>query len=109
MFTHTLTFAMPVRRAGRLLIAAAFGFMAAGCSSPRPDTAVLDEELKDQVVFATTNCEVGNADGRRCDKKTCTIDAKSNCEYFASRCLASGHSYSGSKDAGTCSRAHDND
>ena len=53
----------------------------------------------------TTNCEVVNADGKRCDKKTCKTDAESNCEYFASRCLATGHNYTGTAEAGTCTRA----
>jgi hypothetical protein len=104
MLTHPLA-SRP--SAARLLVAACCTFaVATGCGreATKPDTAVLDQDLKGQVVFATTNCEVGNADGQRCDKKTCRTDDKSNCEYFASRCLATGHSYSGDKDAGTCTR-----
>jgi len=77
----------------------------AGCGSPpRPEVNVLDLDLKDQVVFAATKCEVPNANGVACDKKTCKTDEKSNCEYFAERCLKTGHNYNGTSDAGTCTR-----
>ncbi|HSQ00521.1 MAG TPA: hypothetical protein VL049_25140 [Candidatus Dormibacteraeota bacterium] len=93
--------------AARLLVATCCGLaLAAGCgrAASKPDVPVLDQDLGGQVVFATTHCEVPNADGQRCDKKTCKTDDKSNCEYFASRCLATGHNYNGDKDAGTCTR-----
>ena len=104
MLTHPLA---SRRSAARLLVAACCSLtVVAGCARERakPDTPVLAQDLKGQVVFATTECTVGNADGQRCDKKTCKTDDKSNCEYFASRCLATGHSYTGDKDAGTCTR-----
>ena len=104
MLTHPV---MAPRIVARLLVGAACGIAllaACGRAAPKPDTPVLAQDLKGQVVFATTNCEVGNADGVRCDKKTCKADDKSNCEYFASRCLATGHNYTGDQNAGTCTR-----
>jgi hypothetical protein len=56
------------------------------------------------VVYATTQCTVPNADGVRCDKKTCKEDARSNCASFSDRCTKSGHTYEGSDSAGTCIR-----
>ena len=91
----------------RLLVAACCLTAATSCERPasKPDVLVLGKDPGGQVVFATTNCEVVSADGNRCDKKTCKTDAKSNCEYFASRCLATGHNYTGTAEAGTCTRA----
>jgi hypothetical protein len=77
--------------------------VAAGCG-PRPELGPLDPDPKNEAVFATFKCEVPNADGERCDKKTCKKDSKSNCEYFAERCLKTGHHYSGTSDEGTCTR-----
>jgi hypothetical protein len=68
------------------------------------DVNVLDQDTRGQVVFATTECVTLNADGVRCDKKTCKKDAAANCAEFASKCLDKGHQYSGTKDAGTCTR-----
>jgi len=77
--------------------------LAAGCSA-RPGVNVLDVDLKGQVVFATTNCEVGNPDGQRCDKKTCKADSQSDCTAFAGGCIKYGNHYSGTAQEGTCSR-----
>lgn len=85
----------------------ALGIMLAmsGCETePRADREVLDQDTGGRVVFATTECVTPNADGVRCDKKTCKKDAESNCAYFAERCLATGHEYSGTTDEGTCTR-----
>lgn len=57
-----------------------------------------------KVVYATTQCTVPNADGVRCDKKTCKKDARSDCSVFMDRCTQSGHGYEGDADEGTCIR-----
>jgi len=108
MFARPIRVPPPGWLASRLLVAACIILFVVGCGWSHKDAAVLDDGLEGQVVFATTHCEVANADGKRCDKKTCKTDAESNCEYFASRCLATGHNYSGGKDAGTCTRVLDN-
>jgi hypothetical protein len=59
---------------------------------------------KGSVVYATTECTQGNADGVRCDKKTCKTDAKSDCNDFASKCIYYGHQYNGTRTEGTCTR-----
>ena len=56
------------------------------------------------VVAATTQCTVPNADGVRCDKKTCKKDAGGDCSVFMDRCTQSGHGYEGNADEGTCIR-----
>jgi hypothetical protein len=110
MPAHPLASSGPAPVTLRLLIAASAAILlAVACGRSRPDLPVLDHTDDTQVVFATTNCTIKNSDGKRCNEKTCKTDEESNCEYFASRCLATGHSYSGTKDAGTCTRAHDND
>jgi hypothetical protein len=103
MLTRALTCGSPF---ARLLVAACLT-LATSCerATSKSDVLVLGENPGGDVVFATKNCEVVNADGKRCDKKTCKADDKSNCEYFASRCLATGHNYTGTAEAGTCSRA----
>ena len=52
----------------------------------------------------TTQCTVPNADGVRCDRKTCKKDAQSDCSVFQDRCTQSGHTYEGDADKGTCIR-----
>ena len=59
---------------------------------------------KTTVVYATTQCTVPNADGVRCDRKTCKEDAASNCASFKDRCTQYGHSYEGNDSSGTCIR-----
>jgi len=59
---------------------------------------------KDTVVYATLNCTVPNADGVRCDKKTCKADAGSDCKVFNDRCTQSGHQNEGNDSASTCTR-----
>ena len=56
------------------------------------------------VVYATTQCTVPNADGVRCDRKTCKKDARGDCSIFMDRCTQSGHGYEGDGDEGTCIR-----
>jgi hypothetical protein len=76
-----------------------------GCATgPRVDVNVLDQDTRGQVIFATTECVTPNADGVRCDKKTCKKDQVSNCADFGSKCLNNGYEYSGTKDSGTCTR-----
>ena len=75
----------------------------AACERARPAGDVLAGN-KDDAVYATTECVVGNPDGVRCDKKTCKKDAESDCAYFAERCLATDNHYAGTKDGGTCTR-----
>ena len=67
-------------------------------------TDVLGPAKDGQVVYATTECVTPNADGVRCDKKTCKRDADSNCADFAQKCLDNGHNYSGNNNEGTCTR-----
>jgi hypothetical protein len=57
-----------------------------------------------QPVFKTTQCTVPNADGVRCDVKTCKADAASDCSRFKEGCTNYGHSYEGNNDGGTCRR-----
>jgi len=59
---------------------------------------------KGAVVYATTECTQGNADGVRCDKKTCKTDARSDCNGFAAKCIYYGHQYDGTRTEGTCTR-----
>ncbi|MGH7263442.1 MAG: hypothetical protein ACREMB_01115 [Candidatus Rokuibacteriota bacterium] len=76
-----------------------------GCATgPRGGVDVLGQDTRGQVVFATTECVTPNSDGIRCDKKTCKKDQVSNCADFADKCLDNGHDYSGTNDAGTCTR-----
>ena len=57
-----------------------------------------------KVVYATEQCTVPNADGVRCDQKTCKEDATSNCAGFADRCRPDNHRYEGNDSSGTCIR-----
>jgi hypothetical protein len=63
---------------------------------------------KTQGIYKTTECVTPNADGVRCDKKTCKKDADSSCKDFARACLDSGHQYTGTNNAGTCDRVATN-
>jgi hypothetical protein len=47
---------------------------------------------------------VPNADGVRCDVKTCKADAASDCSAFKDGCEKYDHTYSGDKNSGTCTR-----
>ena len=55
-------------------------------------------------VARTVQCTEPNADGVRCNRKTCKKDAASDCSIFMDRCTQSGHSYEGNADEGTCIR-----
>ena len=56
------------------------------------------------VIAAELNCTHPNADGVRCNEKTCKADSKSDCTDFAKGCVEYGNYYKGSNDAGTCTR-----
>lgn len=56
------------------------------------------------VVYYTTQCTVPNADGVRCDKKTCKADPRSDCKVFNDRCTQSGHQNEGDDTASVCTR-----
>lgn len=51
-----------------------------------------------------TRCTVPNADGVRCDVKTCKADAASDCSTFEVGCTTHNHTYTGDKNSGTCTR-----
>ena len=87
----------------RVLLACVVVFVASGCSKEQ-SADVLNVDNGRPPVAKTTNCTVPNADGVRCDVKTCKADARSDCAIFQDRCTQSGHSYSGDKTSGTCTR-----
>jgi hypothetical protein len=74
----------------------------AGCGKGAKNDVL--SETKTTVVYATTQCTVPNADGVRCDKKTCKADAQSDCKVFNDRCTQSGHQNDGDDSASTCTR-----
>jgi hypothetical protein len=77
-------------------------FALSGCSIMPSNP--MDVDNGPTPVYKTTQCTVPNADGVRCNVKTCKADQASDCAVFADRCVQSGHSYSGNKDSGTCTR-----
>jgi hypothetical protein len=90
-----------------LVVAMGSTFILTACEwGSTPD--VLGAAKEGQVVYATTQCVTPNADGVRCDKKTCKTDAQSNCKVFAEACMDTGHSYNGTHSEGTCTRVATN-
>ena len=87
----------------RIVLALALSLAFSGCSSMR-GVMVMDVDNGATPIFKTTRCTVPNADGVRCNVKTCKADAASDCAVFADRCVQSGHNSSGGKDSGTCTR-----
>jgi hypothetical protein len=85
------------------ILPAAIALLLGGCSSMY-GANVMDVDNGPTPVFKTTRCTVPNDDGVRCNVKTCKADQASDCAIFADRCVQSGHSYSGSKESGTCTR-----
>jgi hypothetical protein len=86
----------------RLSVLVALALVMAGCArapEPRP-VDVMNGGTRTDVVFATTECTVKGPNGR-CNVKTCKQDDKSNCQQFANACLATGHHYTGTAEAGT--------
>ena len=87
----------------RIPLACVVFLIATSCSRGKtPD--VLDTKSGSDPIARTTQCTVPNSDGVRCDVKTCKADAASDCAIFQDRCTQSGHSYSGDKNQGTCTR-----
>jgi hypothetical protein len=84
-----------------LVATAALALAACGRGAERGDAPAGNTAT---VVYATTECTVVNADGERCDRKTCKEDARSDCASFSDRCTRYGHTYEGSDSAGTCVR-----
>jgi hypothetical protein len=87
----------------RIVIALAVSLACSGCSSMR-GVMVMDVDNGPKPVFKTTKCTVPNADGVRCNVKTCKADEASNCAVFADRCVESGNDYEGNSQSGTCKR-----
>jgi len=83
------------------IVTAALGLSACGWGAKKDDVLSGNETT---VVYATLQCTEPNADGVRCDRKTCKEDAQSNCSTFSDRCTQSGHRYEGNDSAGTCIR-----
>ena len=87
----------------RILLIVTAGSMLAACGwGTKADDVLAGNTTK--VVYATTQCREPNADGVRCDRKTCKKDARSDCSVFMDRCTQSGHGYEGNADEGTCIR-----
>lgn len=84
-----------------LLVVVALGLTACNWFAKKDDVL---SSTGTKVVYATTQCTVPNADGVRCDRKTCKKDARSDCAVFSDRCTQSGHTYEGNDDSGTCIR-----
>jgi hypothetical protein len=89
----------------RILLTAAVLTISMGCSS-LGDVLVKGSKSGSQSTSRTTTCTVDNADGVRCDVKTCKADAASDCSKFKEACTNSGHSYEGNADKGTCTRGN---
>jgi len=86
-----------------ILLASVALFVAAACAREKaPD--VMNTDNGSQPVARTTQCTVPNADGVRCDVKTCKADGASDCSRFEEGCVNSNHTYTGDKNAGTCKR-----
>jgi hypothetical protein len=86
-----------------ILLAAVVSLVAIGCSkTATPD--VLDADNGPQPIAKTTRCTVPNADGVRCNVKTCKADAASDCSTFEICCTTYNHTYTGDKNSGTCTR-----
>ena len=87
----------------RILLACAVLLVANGCSKA-PVADVLDTDNGPNPIAKTTRCTVPNADGVRCDVKTCKADAASDCSTFEIGCTTHNHTYTGDKNSGTCTR-----
>ena len=87
----------------RIPLACVAFLIATGCSKSTTSD-LMDTKSGSDPIAKTTQCTVPNADGQRCDVKTCKADQASDCAIFQDRCTQSGHSYSGDKNQGTCTR-----
>jgi hypothetical protein len=86
----------------RILLACTALLVGTACSRKPAD--VMDSDNGTQPIAKTTRCTVPNADGVRCDVKTCKADAQSDCSTFEIGCTTYNHTYTGNNDAGTCTR-----
>ena len=79
----------------------------AGCATldPRGIDTLAAPGPGQGVLFATTEYVTPNADGVRCDKKTCKADKISTCSDFAANCKKYDHVYTGDDQSGTCTRS----
>ena len=87
----------------RIPLACVVFLLATGCSKSKA-ADVLDTKSTQDPIARTTQCTIPNADGVRCDKKTCKADAQSDCSVFQDRCTQSGHTYTGDNNSGACTR-----
>jgi hypothetical protein len=87
----------------QILLACAVLLIAGGCSNA-PSVDVMEADNGPQPIAKTTRCTVPNADGVRCDVKTCKADAASDCSTFEIGCTTHNHTYTGDKNSGTCTR-----
>jgi len=87
----------------RILLACTVLLIAHGCSKP-PAGDVMDTRQRPAAGREDHEPARSNADGVRCDVKTCKADAASDCATFKDRCQQSNHTYSGDNDSGTCTR-----
>ena len=87
----------------RAVSIAAIALLFASCTKQAKND-VLSTTQPPKVIYATTQCTVANADGVRCDQKTCKADQAGDCSIFMDRCTEAGHNYDGDKNQGTCIR-----
>jgi len=95
----------------RLSSTLAITVLLVACRGGVTDTKIdpLAQKTEQQTANAPNRgtCVVVSPDGIRCDKRTCKTDSDSgDCGDFAKKCIDNGHYYSGTKDAGTCSRIY---
>jgi hypothetical protein len=88
----------------RFLLVLTITVTVAGCGPKGVKQDVLATGETSTAVARTVQCTEPNADGVRCDRKTCKKDAASDCSIFMDRCTQSGHTYEGNADQGTCIR-----
>ncbi len=86
----------------RILLLCTALLVVTACTKKPAD--VMDTDNGTQPIAKTTRCTVPNADGVRCDVKTCKADAQSDCSTFEIGCTTYNHTYTGNNDAGTCTR-----
>lgn len=101
-------FHQTVRLLPTLAIVALLACCAGNVTGTRAD--VLAEQAEQPTAstkeYNRGKCEVGNPDGKRCDKRVCKKDSTGDCRDFAQNCLENGHHHNGTSDAGTCSRIY---
>ena len=87
------------------IVALAAGCRGAGGNQP-PRDVLVDKTVAQESDPNRGKCEVGNADGIRCDKRVCKKDETGvgDCADFGKKCIDNGHHYNGTKNEGTCSR-----